>query len=563
MQNRSDLRVLSVLMFFLLIVFSTVTAFAAEGTLTADLRERLEALSGLEALPVIVVLNEAPDLRTFAGDLDMAGLARVQDELLGLVKGAIPRYRYTYIPAMALDLSRADIFTLAGLGTVARIEYDAPVHAFMDTAAYWSGTTTAREQYALNGEGVTVAVIDTGIDADHEAFGDRVVAFCDLVGDDQETAPYDDNGHGTHCAGIIAGAGDGNGANAGVAPAAELVGVKVLDSNGSGSMSTVIAGIEWCIENKDELGIDIISLSLGSSGSSDGSDANCQAANAAVDAGIVTVVAAGNSGPNLGTIGSPGAAEEVITVGAMSDPGEGGFFLANFSSRGPTADNRIKPDITAPGVNILAPEANTSAGYIAHSGTSMATPFVAGTAALLLQGDSSLIPAQVKEALTATAQAWGPAGNDNEVGAGRLDGLHLISKAMDGYPSPPLEGAPVHLGMTDTLSGGDWFVSATDKRDEWTFEVIDTSQPIAVSMIIDSWQLILLVFASHDFNLSLIDPEGSEVASSANRLSRQETLTFAPTMTGIYTIRVDARKGSSAYTLDVSAASCSLMLIGG
>ncbi|WP_300668538.1 S8 family serine peptidase [Desulfoluna sp.] len=559
MRKRLVLRVLLVFMCGLL--FSVQ---AAAGSLTDDLRERLKGLASQEFLPVIVTLKEDPSLRAFAskGLVDRAAIRRAQDEFLALLKGPAPRYQYKHIPALALDLSRLDISTLSQLGAIARIEYDAPVHAFMETATQWTGTVAARERYGLNGEGVTVAVVDTGIDAGHAAFGDRVVAFCDLVGDDLAAEAYDDNGHGTHCAGIIAGGGDGNGANAGVAPAASLVGVKVLDKRGSGSMSTVIAGIEWCIENKDALGIDIISLSLGSSGSSDGTDANCLAANAAVAAGLVTVVAAGNSGPKPSTIGSPGAAEQVITVGAMSDPGEGGFFLADFSSRGPTADQRIKPDIAAPGLNILAPEANTADGYIAHSGTSMATPFVAGTAALLLQGDPLLSPVALKASLTVTAEAWGSPGKDNDFGAGRLDGLAAISTVVDGYAAEPLSGGPGHLSKTDSLSGWDWFVSATDKRDEWTFEVTETTHPIAVSMIIASWRSILLAFASHDFNLSLYDPDGSKVASSAKLLNRQETLTFAPTQTGTYTLRVDARKGTSAYTLDVSAVTSSLELVG-
>lgn len=116
-------------------------------------------------------------------------------------------------------------------------------------------------------------------------------------------------------------------------------------------------------------------MSLGTSGSSDGTDVVSQAVNNAAAAGIVPVIAAGNSGPGKFTIGSPGAATGALTVAAMSDPGQGGFGLANFSSRGPTQDNRMKPEIAAPGVNVTAPKANSGNGYIAYSGTSMATPY--------------------------------------------------------------------------------------------------------------------------------------------------------------------------------------------
>lgn len=115
-------------------------------------------------------------------------------------------------------------------------------------------------------------------------------------------------------------------------------------------------------------------MSLGTSGSSDGTDTVSQAVNRAADAGIIPVVAAGNSGPARYTIGSPGAAAKAITVAAMADPNELGFGLASFSSRGPTRDERVKPDIAAPGVAIMAPKANTTSQYVAYSGTSMATP---------------------------------------------------------------------------------------------------------------------------------------------------------------------------------------------
>lgn len=551
MRNRSLPWLLPVLLFVLL--FSG-PALAAGDPLTVDLRDMLEDISSQEQLPVIVVFNEDPALRAVAGvgDFGLSGIMRAQDELLALLDDMVPTQRYRHIPAMALSLGRDDILWLADLNSIARIEYDAPVYACMETAALWTGASTAREDYGLSGNGVTVAVIDTGIDGGHAAFGDRVVAFKDLV--NQRDDAYDDNGHGTHCAGIIAGSGH-DGLDMGVAPAAELVGVKVLSKNGSASSSTVIAGIDWCIDNKDTYGIDIISLSLGGAGSSNGQDANCLAAERAVEAGLVTVIAAGNSGPRPKTIGSPGAAEKVITVGAMSDPGEGGFFLADFSSRGPTADNRVKPDISAPGYNIMAPEANTTDGYIAHSGTSMATPFVSGTAALLLEDNSTLTNQDIKDILCNTAEDWGKPGKDSDSGAGRLDVLNAVS----GFSAD----APAHLVKIDTLKGWYWFSRASDKVDDWTFEVTDTSQPIGVSMIIEPWRSILLIFASHDYNLSLIDPDGKTVASSTSTLKRQETLTFQPEITGTYTIRVNARKGRGSYILDVSAGTDSAALIGG
>lgn len=152
-----------------------------------------------------------------------------------------------------------------------------------------------------------------GIDAAHiDLDAGKVIAWRDWV--QNRTAPYDDNGHGTHVAGIIAGTGEGNGTYTGVAPGAALIGLKVLDANGSGSLSNVTAAVDWAVANKAAYDIKVISMSLGTSGSSDGTDTLSQAVNNAADQGIIPVIAAGNSGPGRYTVGSPGAAVKAITV---------------------------------------------------------------------------------------------------------------------------------------------------------------------------------------------------------------------------------------------------------
>lgn len=224
------------------------------------------------------------------------------------------------------------------------IQYDAPVQADMGTAGDSFGSKKAATDFGLTGDrdgnptsysktDVVVAVIDTGIDGAHvDLDGGKVLAFKDFV--NNRTVAYDDNGHGTHVGGIVAGTGEGNASYKGVAPGAGLVGIKVLDANGSGSMSNVDAGINWAIQNKDVYGIKVINLSLGTSGSSNGQDSTSVAVNNAYNAGIVAAVAAGNSGPRKATIGSPGAAVNALTVSAMADVGEKGFNVASFSSRG-------------------------------------------------------------------------------------------------------------------------------------------------------------------------------------------------------------------------------------
>src|SRR5262249_15426385 len=156
-----------------------------------------------------------------------------------------------------------------------------------------------------------------------------------------------------------------------------------------------------------EFGIEVVNMSLGDDHSSSGNDALSRAVNRAAEAGIVVCVAAGNSGPDLYTTGSPAAAAEAITVGSVADPGKGGFFLDRFSSRGPTADGRVKPDLCAPGYQILAARAGTVSGYVRYSGTSMATPFVAGLAALMREANPNLTPADVKDILKQTAVHFG------------------------------------------------------------------------------------------------------------------------------------------------------------
>ncbi|MGM9998161.1 MAG: S8 family peptidase [Candidatus Bruticola sp.] len=276
----------------------------------------------------------------------------------------------------------------------------------MDTANVTLGVDKLHDQ-GITGKGVTVCVIDTGI-AQHPDFEGRIVGFKDMV--NGRTEPYDDQGHGTHCTGICAGSGKtSEGKYTGVAPEANIVGVKVLDRNGSGSLSNVIKGVQWAVENKDELNIDVISMSLGGYVSqSYKDDPVVQAVEAAHAAGISCVVAAGNEGPSSGTIGSPGNAPHAITVGALDDRGtvdRSDDQLAYFSSRGPSRIDKLeKPDILAPGVNITA-TSHKGKGYVSMSGTSMATPFAAGVDVLMHQVKPNISPDQVKEIMMKNADA--------------------------------------------------------------------------------------------------------------------------------------------------------------
>ncbi len=271
---------------------------------------------------------------------------------------------------------------------------------------------------SLTGKGIVVAVLDTGI-YEHPDLTGRILAFKDLV--KQRTTPYDDNGHGTHCAGDVGADGSQSGSlYRGPAYEAGLVGVKVLNKTGSGSLSTVIEGIQWCIENKESLGIRVISMSLGSTATeSCASDPVCQAVEAAWSSGIVVCAAAGNEGPEAGNISSPGISPQAITVGALDDRNTvdgSDDQAAFFSSRGPTIDGLTKPDVLAPGVSIISlrspgskidkqnKAARVDKWYFSLSGTSMATPVCAGVVAQILQSDPSLTPDQVKARLINNAK---------------------------------------------------------------------------------------------------------------------------------------------------------------
>ncbi|MEA2036998.1 MAG: S8 family serine peptidase [Nanoarchaeota archaeon] len=295
----------------------------------------------------------------------------------------------------------------------------------------------SNEYYGVDGEDTVIAIIDTGIDPTHKSLDDldddpetddpKVIAFKDYVNFRPE--PYDDHGHGTHCAGIAAGTG-GSSDYRGVAPKAKLVGVKVLDDWGSGSFSQVLAGIEWAVQNKDRYGINVISLSLGANINSDGTTPQEQAVDLAVDSGINVIVAAGNSGPAPNTVGVPASANKIITVGAIDN----NMQIAGFSSRGPTKDGRIKPEVTAPGVDICSAQWEDAWDYsecadpdfVHISGTSMATPHVAGVVALLVDAVPSITPTEVKETLMNTAIDKGEVGPDNAYGWGVVDTLKAL-----------------------------------------------------------------------------------------------------------------------------------------
>ncbi len=379
----------------------------------------------LKKLPVIVQLSDTRSPKHTARLVAKAAGCRIDKEL-------------TIINAFSSMVNAKTLEKLVKNNRIKKVWYDGEIRTVLDSATKTTHSSDLWDD-KITGRNITVAVLDTGI-YDHPDLTGRIVAFRDLV--KQKKKPYDDNGHGTHVAGDIASDGTrSDNRYKGPAPQANLVGVKVLNSLGSGSLSTVIQGVGWCIENKNTYGIRVLNLSLGSDTTlSYKNDPVCQAIEKAWNAGIVVCVAAGNSGPENRTINSPGIHPQVITVGALNDidpENPDGSVVADFSSRGPTNDNLAKPDVLAPGVGIISlrspkstldkqrKETRTEEWYTTLSGTSMATPICAGVVAQMLQVNPSLTPDQVKERLMKTAKAY-PNLDANSQGAGLINAKDAV-----------------------------------------------------------------------------------------------------------------------------------------
>ncbi|MGB2352518.1 MAG: S8 family serine peptidase, partial [Candidatus Poseidoniaceae archaeon] len=329
------------------------------------------------------------------------------------------RHQWTLkgIDALAGRVPVGYILETSQLPGVVMLELDGILSVTNGDAAVLHGVDTAWAQTGYDGSGTTVAIIDTGIDGNHSSLDDqdddpstydpKIIAFYDPVNNPSltngtEVFPYDDQGHGSHCAGTTAGTGAPTYDHPGMAPQASLVGVKVLDEGGSGSFATVMAGMEWTVEKRYEFNIRAASMSLGGPGAiewtSSEEDSVNRYANEMVRAGIALFIAAGNSAVSA-QIGTPGSAEDAITVGALDKDSS----IAIYSSQGPTEEGRIKPNIAYVGSDVMSVAANSGDGYVAFSGTSMATPGAAGVAALMLQANPDLSPFDIRNILQETS----------------------------------------------------------------------------------------------------------------------------------------------------------------
>lgn len=365
--------------------------------------------------------------------------------------------------------------TAAGID---RVWLDGVRKASLDRSVPQIGTPAAWKA-GYTGKGVKIAVLDTGVDDTHPDLKDQVVEAKNFSSASDTKDRY---GHGTHVASIAAGTGAASGGKfKGVAPEAELLSGKVLDDDGYGDDSGILAGMEWAVAQ----GADVVNLSLGGADTPGVDPLEAAVDKLSADKGVLFAIAAGNDGDSPGTVNSPGTADAALTVGAVDDNDQ----LADFSSRGPrVGDGAIKPDVTAPGVDITAAAAPGSVidqeegqnppGYLTISGTSMATPHVAGAAALLKQQHPDWKYTELKGALTASAKPG--ASTPFQQGSGRIAVDRAIAQTVVADPVslhfgtqqwPHTDDTPVtkqityrNLGTTDVTL--DLAVEATGPKGE-------------------------------------------------------------------------------------------------
>ncbi|MCP2246083.1 S8 family peptidase [Lentzea aerocolonigenes] len=406
----------------------------ANGRLDERLFDVTELATYSGALPVIVTypegtlnaqsgtkLNSINGVAFDAARTPVVGMSTSTKSTSGLSTSGLATPSLSTSGMSTLDMSASGIKKI-WLDAKRKATLDRSVPQINAPAAYAAGFT---------GKGTTVAVLDTGVDQTHPDLADREIAERNFTSSPDAGDHY---GHGTHVASIIAGTGAKSGGKyRGVAPDARILDVKVLGDNGSGQDSQIIAGVEWAVEQ----GAQVVNMSLGGYDTPEIEPLEEAVNRLTADKGTPFVVAAGNSGPTTSTIGSPGTADAALTVGAVDDQNR----IAEFSSRGPTKAGALKPDLTAPGVGIVAalhsdgrigpPVAD---GYTSLDGTSMATPHVAGAAALVRQQRPDLTGATLKASLTGSTT---PTANLTpfEQGSGRVDVARLIKQNVTSNPA--------------------------------------------------------------------------------------------------------------------------------
>lgn len=529
-------------------------------------------VAALVAGPGTAARGDEPPVRALL-TLDAPATAPLVDALAAMGLDVLP---LRHVPVVVVDGPPAAVQATATLPGVRRVTLDRPLQLFLDQTVPKIGAASVRDDLGIDGTGVTVAVLDSGIDGTHPdlAYGSKVVANVKILGDEHALAgvgvPVEGlastdttSGHGTHVAGIVAGDGTASGGRyRGVAPGAHLVGIGAGESFG---MVTAAVGMDWLIDHRDTYGIRVLNNSWGDGTVAyDPLDPLNQATKAVHDAGITVVQAAGNDGAyGAGRISRYCIPEWVVCVGAATKTGT----LASLSSRGDPSQPEWSPDVLAPGEYVTSARSLTAAGatanfspfdltdpaaprvlpaeywttYTVKSGTSMAAPHVAGVVALLLEANPRLAPDAVREVLKRTAHPVDGC-QQYACGAGIVDARAAVDLARSVHNVKKL----------------------TSKRTGWTFwgkEVVTTwsgtvpasafglghdVHPVAVAPDADSvdvtvsWPTLL-----DDLDLALRRPDGSTAASSVGSLAQlppsgghAETLSVAGPAAGTWTVDV-------------------------
>jgi subtilisin family serine protease len=444
-----------------------LAAGPAPAAMEPDLATRVAEAAPTDRIPVLVTLRRQVDGEDYAGRPEalLAALRRTaaatQPGVVDEVDSAVTRY--WLVNALALRATPDEVRALAGDPAVATVAADQPVRVAdasgggMDTfpdagdGDWGLGAMRVPEVWratGLTGRGVRLGSIDTGVNADHPALRGRVVAWRDFVAG--RTTPYDDNGHGTHTVGTMVG-GAAGGAPIGVAPDAQVLVAKAIGAGGSGPGTALMSAAQWMADPDGDPATADQPVAVNNSWSAE--NANDPWFRAIirrwVELGIVPVFAAGNTGPGPGTVGSPAGYPEALAVGAVGETGA----LASFSSQGPVVWQDLdgtgpvagtvltKPDVVAPGVNITSA---VGSGYLSFSGTSMASPHVAGLVALLAQANPDVRGTLAADVIRDTAADAGAPGRDPRYGAGRVDALRAVQAVL----GPAAVAAPPETRFT-------------------------------------------------------------------------------------------------------------------
>ncbi len=467
------------------------------------------------------------DPKILSSDSDVVNITvEIRDDAadIGFVN-AIEKKKFMLGNFYSLKVPKSEITNLEKSSSVKRVWLEKEYKILLDVSAPLIGSGAAWN-IGYNGSGIKVCVLDTGVNKTHPSLISRVINESDFTGE----GTTDENGHGTHVAGIV---GSTDSTYKGVAPAASILSAKVCNKAGKCKESWIMNGIDWCISQ----GVDILTLSIsGAETPNDGSDALSQYMDMAVDKGKVVTIAAGNSGPSSGTTECPGCAHKVISIGSVykqyyssvswsscTDVAPQQNQISCFSSRGPTDDNRIKPDVTAPGAVITS--ASLSGGWTSKGGTSMAAPMVAGLSALIMQA-RNITPEEAKALLMNTAVDLGAAGKDNVYGSGRVNASRVFDEINNTFRGEIGSSPRVH----------NIFVPA------------GSSQIRAVLYWPENYSL------HNDLDLYLLDPSGNERASSLSSYNTDESVALSnPSPSGYWKLLVDPYDVSGNQTYSIAA----------